>query len=582
MRSPALLVALLVALTAPLLGSCAQQESGGLESVQARGVLRWGADLQGGEPYVFEDPDRPGHITGFEAEIAEALGKQLGVRTELVQNDWSTLVPSLERGSFDVIMNGLEITESRKQRVLFSRPYHLFAEQLVAREGDSRVRDLSSLRGLRVGTLASSLAWDMLQPTGAIVVPYEGVEEPYIDLQQGRTDAVLLDDIVVERYGRKPGLRTVDDAGIGTYAIAARKDDAGLIAAIDEALDRLRASGELAAILARWKLVAPPGAEAAWAAIEAKAAGAEPAKAGFRLSGHQVSLFLQGAAITLAVSACAMALAVVLGLLLAIARLPSPLWHRRALGRVAAAYVEVYRGTPVLLQLYVLYYGLAPVFALDAFAAAVIGLGMNYAAYEAEIYRGGVAAVPVGEVEAAHALGMSEWLALRRVVLPQAIRFSLPGVTNDFIALLKDSSLVSVPVSLPSGSATITTWWSTTPRAREARRGSGGCSGCLATTGCRCSTADCRNGSQKAGRWNPVHPRRHRQASPRAGTTPWCAASSRFWKTWTHRGSRCSMPGLRAGSPPPNPSLARACVAGTFPGASTDHSSICMTVKRGP
>jgi polar amino acid transport system substrate-binding protein len=232
MRVPVLAASMLVALLASSLASCTQQESGGLARVKARGVLRWGADLQGGEPYVFEDPGRPGHITGFEAEIAEALGRKLGVRTELVQNDWSTLVPSLERGSFDVIMNGLEITEARKQRVLFSRPYHLFAEQLVAREGDARVRDLASLRGLRVGTLASSLAWDMLQPTGAIAVPYEGVEEPYIDLVQGRTDAVLLDDIVVERYGRKPGLRTVGDVGIGTYSIAARKQDAALIGAI--------------------------------------------------------------------------------------------------------------------------------------------------------------------------------------------------------------------------------------------------------------------------------------------------------------------------------------------------------------
>jgi polar amino acid transport system substrate-binding protein len=107
-------------------------------------------------------------------------------------------------------------------------------------------------------------------------------------------------------------------------------------------------------------------------------------------------------------------------------------------------YIEVFRGTPVLLQLYVLYYGLAGVWALDAFPAAILGLGLNYAAYEAEIYRAGIQAVPKGEVEAAHALGMSGALALRRVVLPQAFRVALPGVANDFIALLKDSALVSV------------------------------------------------------------------------------------------------------------------------------------------
>jgi polar amino acid transport system substrate-binding protein len=148
--------------------------------------------------------------------------------------------------------------------------------------------------------------------------------------------------------------------------------------------------------------------------------------------------------VTLLISSASMAIAMALGLGLALARLPSPFALRRLLGAVAGVYIEVFRGTPVLLQLYVLYYGLAGIVALDAFPAAILGLGLNYAAYEAEIYRAGIQAVPRGEVEAAHALGMSEALALRRVVLPQALRVALPGVANDFIALLKDSALVSV------------------------------------------------------------------------------------------------------------------------------------------
>jgi polar amino acid transport system substrate-binding protein len=134
-----------------------------------------------------------------------------------------------------------------------------------------------------------------------------------------------------------------------------------------------------------------------------------------------------------------MAVAVVLGLALALARHALP----RA-GLVAAAYVEIFRGTPVLLQLFLLYYGLGGVLALSPWTAAILGLGLNYAAYESEIYRAGLLAVPRGQLEAAWALGMSTPLALRRVVVPQALRVALPGMTNDFIALLKDSSLVSV------------------------------------------------------------------------------------------------------------------------------------------
>jgi polar amino acid transport system substrate-binding protein len=137
-----------------------------------------------------------------------------------------------------------------------------------------------------------------------------------------------------------------------------------------------------------------------------------------------------------------MALAVVWGLVLALTRLEAPTPFRWA----ATAYIEVFRGTPLLLQIYFLYFGLAQQFGLrlPAGAAAVISLGLNYAANEAENYRAGLQAVPRGQSEAAAALGMSRWLALRRVLLPQAFRISLPSITNDFIAMFKDSSIVSV------------------------------------------------------------------------------------------------------------------------------------------
>ena len=81
---------------------------------------------------------------------------------------------------------------------------------------------------------------------------------------------------------------------------------------------------------------------------------------------------------------------------------------------------------------------------MSAFVAAILGLGLNYAAYEAENYRAGIQAIPRGQMEAALALGMTRWQALRRIILPQAFRIIIPPVNNDFIALFKDSSLVSV------------------------------------------------------------------------------------------------------------------------------------------
>ena len=122
-------------------------------------------------------------------------------------------------------------------------------------------------------------------------------------------------------------------------------------------------------------------------------------------------------------------------------RSSGPPWGLRG---ALVGYVELIRGTPILLQLFVLYYGIAAAIRLPAFAAALIGLALNYAAYESEIYRGALEAVPTGQLEAARTLGLSERQVLTLVRGPQAFRLALAPMTNDFVALLKDSSLVSV------------------------------------------------------------------------------------------------------------------------------------------
>jgi polar amino acid transport system substrate-binding protein len=430
----------LSALVLAALAACSSEGKGGLARVRAAGELTWGGDLQGGEPYVFEDPKEPGRIVGFEVEIASAIAREIGVRARFVQGDWTHLVPALERGTFDLLLNGLEVTPARVERLLLTRPYYVFRLRLMARRDDPRPTGLASLRGLRVGTLANSQAWDLLDRHGALRVPYEGVEEPYMDLENRRLDAVLLDDIIAERYGMKrASLRVVGDVGEGYYAGAVRKDEDDLRRAVDEAVGRIAATGELRRILGRWRIDNPQQEKLArWTDAHTRALAAAADTPSF--TWRHFLLFLEAALITLFISSAAMALAIPLGLLLALVRLHAPRW----LGFLAAAYVEVFRGTPVLLQLYLIYFGLADVLRLDAYVAAVLGLGLNYAAYEAEIYRAGIQAVPRGQMDAALALGMSTGTALWRVVLPQALRVALPSVTNDFIALLKDSSLVSV------------------------------------------------------------------------------------------------------------------------------------------
>src|SRR5882672_10019742 len=275
----------------------------GLARIRAQGEVRWGGDLQGGEPYVFRDPRDPEKLVGFEVDLVRALAPSLGVRERFVHNDWSNLVPSLERGDFDLIVNGLEDTQALRRRILLSRPYFSFAEQLVVRRG-STLRTLDALRGHRVGTLASSLAHQILRGRPGIeIVLYGGQEEPYRDLELGRTDAVLLDSLIASRYGlTKPDLELADaDVARGAYVIGVRKGDEDLLKALNDALEQMKP--EMRQIYARWKLPEQPEVEKVYQDIPAA-----------QLDLAQLILFLRGAWVTLLVSMLAMALAVPLGL----------------------------------------------------------------------------------------------------------------------------------------------------------------------------------------------------------------------------------------------------------------------------
>ncbi len=150
---------------------------------------------------------------------------------------------------------------------------------------------------------------------------------------------------------------------------------------------------------------------------------------------------LEGAGITVSVSVLSFAAALLLGLLLALARLS----HFMPLRVLAACYIQFIRGTPMLLQLFFIYYVLPYAgILLSPFVSGVLGLSINYAAYMAEVFRGGIQAIPKGQWEASAALGMSRRLLMRRIIVPQAIRVVIPPLGNFFVSIFKDSALVSV------------------------------------------------------------------------------------------------------------------------------------------
>jgi polar amino acid transport system substrate-binding protein len=422
----------------------------------AQGELRWAGDSEGGAPFIFQDPADPSKLTGAEVELMGLVAQDLGLKPVFVQNMWDGLIPGLDRGDYAVAVNAIEITPERAKQVLFSRPYFVTYEQLAVRRDETAINAMADLKDRQVGTYRGALAQALLEEQGYKPLLYDEIDPMYRDLGFHRLDAVLLDQPIA-LYVAKP-LPDVKFVGppIGRleYGMAFLKKDTALKAQVDAALLKLEKSGQLRRLWERWGLWNPllaaslgQSPEAASEATEwlryldsrsAKESWGDKAQ---RYAFKFTPLLAQGAVVTLELSVLGMALAMAWGLTLALTRLYGPWWLRWP----ALAYIELIRGTPLLIQLFILFYGL-PHFGikLPPFAAAILGLGLNYAAYEAENFRGGLLAVPKGQLEAALSLGLSKAQALRHVLLPQAWRNILPPVTNDFVSILKDSSLVSV------------------------------------------------------------------------------------------------------------------------------------------
>jgi polar amino acid transport system substrate-binding protein len=425
---------------------------------QARNELVWGGDAEGGAPFVSADPNNTSRVVGFEVDIADVLARGLGRTPRFVQVGFTSLDAAVLRGDFDIGLSGIEDLPARKARLALTIPYYEFEEKLTvrARERD-RFRGLADLKGKRVATLGATLAAEVLRQAerdqGIVPVLYEDDVHPYSDLALGRVDAVVLDEVLADRAVRRTAGIVNQPAvlAVGHYVGVVSPAHRDLRDDIDRILRSAIRDGTLEKIFRRYgmwnarvaTLYEAEGKDQPDAAAGTGAGGVNaspPASAGFGAARRYLPRLLQAAGITVILSCLSMGLAVGVGILIASGRV----YGAPPVAALLTAYVEIVRGTPVLLQLFVIYFGLATVIQLPAFLAALLGLGLNYAAYESEIYRGALLAVPRGQLDAARTLGLTEAQILRFVRGPQAFRLALAPMTNDFIALLKDSSLVSV------------------------------------------------------------------------------------------------------------------------------------------
>ncbi len=328
-----------------------------LDDVQRRGALIWGGDQEGGGPYVFPDEKDPNVLRGFEVELAEMLAAELHVKAQFKQGQWDKL-PLLLDGTIDVVLNGYELTPARQRDYLCTRPYYVYGLQLLVR-ADSPNRVWTAFENpakrLRVGALTASAAQAYLQAQPRLnieVIGYDGTTDAMQHVVDRVLDATLQDDCAASYYlPRFPELQAVATLGANGYYVAmVGKNETRLHAALDNALDKIIADGRLKALYDRWNLHGDAQVAALSKASTPTAAAAEISLAD--IVRNDLPTLLEAAAMTVFLSIMSMPLAIAIGILVAIGRLYGPWPIAKPLG----LYVELLRGTPLMLQLYAIFF----------------------------------------------------------------------------------------------------------------------------------------------------------------------------------------------------------------------------------
>ncbi len=437
-----------------LAGGQAARAQGALAQIRARGELVITTDATY-PPFEFK---QNGQLQGFDIDLGNEIGKELGVRVRWMPLEWAAVFGAVETGKVDLIMSGVTITDERKKGNGFSRPYFLSGQTIARRKGDNRIRTIQDLKDKTVSVQEGTTGQFAVEKIGVPsdhILKFDLLQDGLMDVRNGRSDATVADlPALKANLTSYPELELTGGIIKQEYVgIVARRGANDLVAALNQALDRIFKDGRYAQLYQKW--IGEPLTPDALAELDrvrnlgslgsgptpAAEAPASALSIDWGLLRKSLPLLLAGARMTLEITALTLLIGVPLGLLVALMRLA----RFRPLSLAAMVYVEVVRGTPLLMQIYVIYFVL-PTLHLNFsnFVAAVAALSLNAAAYISEIFRAGIQSIDSGQMEAARSLGMDYRSAMRWVILPQAMRLVLPPLTNEAVALLKDSSLVSV------------------------------------------------------------------------------------------------------------------------------------------
>ncbi|MBD2774225.1 ABC transporter substrate-binding protein/permease [Iningainema tapete] len=381
-------------------------------------------------------------IVGFDIDVAGAIAQQLGFKLKVMESDFNGLIPALQANRADFVMAGMTPTEERKKNADFSIIYYEAKDTIVAPK-TSNIKTIKELSGKKVGVQLGTI---QEQNAKRISVKVDGIEikqlnkvpEVIQEIKSKRIDAAIVEDTVAKGFAAaNPELEfNVIPPDRATGSAIAFPKGSPLVEPFNKVLQQLKDNCELEKLAAKW-FSANTIADAA--------STVPPAKTGLNIDFTRIipdiPFILQGIPLTLLFTILSALLGLIWGTVLSLLKISGI----KLLGWFANAYTSIFRGTPLLLQLALVYYATPQLtgFDISALQAGVLTFTLNSGAYMSETIRGGIQAVDKGQSEAAMSMGISYWLMMWDIILPQALKNILPALVNETIGLLKDSALVS-------------------------------------------------------------------------------------------------------------------------------------------
>ncbi|GEK89596.1 polar amino acid transport system substrate-binding protein [Alkalibacterium putridalgicola] len=438
-KSVYVVLTLLLVLTGLFIPSeeVAAEDGAALKRVQDEGVLVVGtsADFPPFEFYAEVDGER--QVVGMDMMIAQKIADDLGVDLEIQDIGFDSLLPALEARNVDIVIAGMTPTAERRKSVDFSEIYFKTFQNIMIRAEDKDVyTSIESLKGLPIGVQSGSLQEGLAeQIEDAELMSLTSLSDLLLALKTNRIEAMVMQGPNAEAHaGNDEDLFTFvgefemedDDAG---SAVAFRQGEDSLVTAVNESLAEIaeqNLTDDYLVVAGEYMVQSETDEDG------------EEVETGFASDYWQY--FWDGTKITLLISAVSVFFGLILGAILALMRL-----SKTALFRFfATAYIEFVRGTPMLIQVMFIYFASGMFFNLPALTAGIIAVSLNSGAYIAEIIRSGLNSVDKGQEEAARSLGMGKNDALRHIIFPQALKNIWPALGNEFITIIKESSIVSV------------------------------------------------------------------------------------------------------------------------------------------